>query len=239
MKNRLLICTIALSLAGSIVVLEPAATAAPKPTTTAAKATAAKTPAAKATPAKGSAPSRQHAPAVARADLTRAMAATAPPTASDTTVIPHLDPSLNAAAGVPGATADPTVKIAPDGSVDVIADGPNVVAAARGIGLQTGTPMAGQVTLQVPADKLQELAAQPGVSGVHNPAPAITNDAAESEGVAASGAQAWNQATPAIGNQGAGVNIAIVDAGFGWPVHRDRGRQFRRRQPGGRRSERR
>lgn len=211
MKNRLLISTVTLSLAASVIAFTGAgAEAAPK---TDSHRTAGPGSSSKAAAVSSGRPRPVQLPAaIARKPITAPA-----PSAADLTVIPKLDPSLNAAAGVAGATPDPSVDVAPNGTVSVIASGPNVAAAARSVGAIVGADLDGTATLHVSKDKLRQLAADPGVSSVTSPTPVVTQGTVSqtdqfSEGVASSGAQSWQDA--GIGNGGTGVNIAIVDHGF-------------------------
>nr|MDQ2957945.1 S8 family serine peptidase [Actinomycetota bacterium] len=74
---------------------------------------------------------------------------------------------------------------------------------------------AGSVAVAVQPAKLRALAGQAGVSSVERTVRAMPQASVTNEGVAASGADAWQSAAPAMGNDGSGINVGIVDAGFG------------------------
>ncbi|MEO6699874.1 MAG: S8 family serine peptidase [Jatrophihabitantaceae bacterium] len=127
-------------------------------------------------------------------------------------VVAHLDPNLNAAAGlpVPGGVARSNVPVQ-KGEVAVTVTGSAAAKAAVAAGGRVLGSVHGAVTIAIKPSRLVALAGQPGVSKVVasvRPLPQST-----SEGVAASGAQNWSDNS--IGNGGTGVKIGIVDAGFG------------------------
>ncbi|KAA2258750.1 DUF1080 domain-containing protein [Solihabitans fulvus] len=77
------------------------------------------------------------------------------------------------------------------------------------VGGEVTTAQGGRVQAAVPADKVAELAKQPAVQNIRRPERALPM-AVTSEGVSASGADAWIKA----GSRGAGVKIGIIDVGF-------------------------
>lgn len=127
-------------------------------------------------------------------------------------VVPHLDPNLNLAAGlrVPDPASQPRVPVDKNGDIAVTVQGPSASAAAVAAGGRILGSSHGLVTIAIKPARLRALAAHPGVSQVRRsvrPLPQAT-----SEAVTSSGAQNYRNAT---GNDGAGVKIGIVDAGFG------------------------
>ena len=113
----------------------------------------------------------------------------------------------------PSAAQQPA---AADGTVDVRVDGdPRTVAArARALGGRVLISAGGVSSVQLPRTQLAQLGAAAGIRGVHAPVRAFTDSAAVSQGVSSSEASAW-QGTGCSGDCGAGVKVAIVDAGFG------------------------
>lgn len=194
MKNRLLIPALVLTLAGSVV----ATTAAAGATTTAKSHPAARLGAAEHVAAKPA--------AGVRPSITVAGGATA--------ASPKLAANLQALASRPTtATAKSAgVALAKNGTVAVTVNGSDVAAAAKAVGAELNSKYHDQADLRIKPSALAALAAQPGISRVTKTNWALTQAAGEE--VAASGASAWQAAAPALGNGGAGVNIAIVDAGF-------------------------
>ncbi|MFE0024918.1 ricin-type beta-trefoil lectin domain protein [Amycolatopsis sp. NPDC059021] len=83
-------------------------------------------------------------------------------------------------------------------------------AAVAGVGGTVSAAQPGRVRAAVPPGKVDELARKPGVREVKRPT-RVLPASITSEGVAASGADAWIQA----GTKGAGVKIGILDVGFG------------------------
>jgi subtilisin family serine protease len=128
-------------------------------------------------------------------------------------VVPHLDPRLNLAAGlpVPDAASQPRVPVEKNGDIAVTVQGPAASAAAVAADGRVLGSSHGSVTVAIKPARLRALAAEPGVSQVRRsvrPLPQVT-----SEAVTSSGAQNYVNATG--GNGGSGVKIGIVDAGFG------------------------
>ncbi len=147
--------------------------------------------------------------------LTQQLAATRSAARSQPNVA-HLAANLQQLAGVPGKLNSPKVPLAKDGTVAVTVSGPGAVAAATAVGARIISRFGAKATVSVKPSLLRALAARPGVSGVAKPIQAIPQVASPgliSQGVIASGAQNWT--TNHLGNGGTGVNIAIVDAGFG------------------------
>lgn len=131
--------------------------------------------------------------------------------------VAHLDPRLGALAGVPGAPAtDPVTKVNAHGTVEVAVTGTGAAIAARSAGGRVLSQFAGTTLVAIRPSALRSLAAQPGVAGVSPGVRARVQDSGvTSEGVAASNASAWQAAAPALGNSGQGVNVGVVDLGFG------------------------
>jgi len=129
-------------------------------------------------------------------------------------VVPHLAPRLNRLAGVPGAAAvNPAeVSVNPAGRVEVTVTGPGALAAAKVTGARVLATFGNTASVTLLPDKLRSLAGQPGVSRVE-PANQATPQST-SEGVSVSGANRWTDQGN-VGNQGAGMDIGVVDAGFG------------------------
>jgi subtilase family protein len=162
-------------------------------------------PAAKARPATAPVP---------RAALERKLGAPAAPAAHGR--VPALSSSLYPAAGLtrrPVGTAARGVPL-PDakGNVKVYvrattAQARQAVAAVGGKVLLTAT---GLLSADVPAARLTQLAGAPGITQVRPPITAVP-ETVTSEGVAASSADVWHTAQ---NNDGTGVKIGIVDAGF-------------------------
>ncbi|MGI8667436.1 MAG: S8 family serine peptidase [Jatrophihabitans sp.] len=125
-------------------------------------------------------------------------------------VLPHLDPALNAVAGLPGASAA-DVPLAKDGTVEVSVQGPSATAAVAAVGGRVLARAGGSITVSLKPAKLPALAGHAGVSSVLRAERAVPQ--VTSEGVQSSGAQTW--ADDNVGNGGTGVKIGIVDAGFG------------------------
>ena len=127
-------------------------------------------------------------------------------------VVPHLNPNLDLAAGLPvaGAASQPRVPVDKNGEVTVTVLGTAAASASVAAGGRILGSSHGAVTIAIKPAKLRALAAKPGVSQVSRsirPLPQAT-----SEAVVSSGAQNWGD--HAIGNGGTGVKIGIVDAGF-------------------------
>jgi hypothetical protein len=124
----------------------------------------------------------------------------------------HLAPQLNRLAGVAGApSSDAGVPLEQDGTAEVTVTGPAAVAAARAVGARVLASYGGSSTVAVDPARLRSLAGQPGVTAVTPAVRAMPQST--SQGVAASGAQAWAE-NGNVGNGGAGVKVGIVDAGF-------------------------
>ena len=103
-------------------------------------------------------------------------------------------------------------KVNSAGQQTVYVDGsdPDVLRqAVRSVGGKVTGSLPGLVRADVPADALSTLAGKSGVQRVRPPVVPVA-DAVTSEGVAASGADAWQT----VGT-GAGVKVGIVDVGFG------------------------
>jgi hypothetical protein len=131
--------------------------------------------------------------------------------AIDRVRVPHLDPTLYALAGlVPGG--DRGVRVSRRGTVQVSVTGDGAAAAARAVGGKVLASFAGSTMMAVRPTKLRMLAAQPGVSRVSKAVQ--SQPQVSSEGVHSAQADNWQDAAPALGNQGSGVNVGIVDAGF-------------------------
>lgn len=128
-------------------------------------------------------------------------------------VVPHLDPNLNLAAGlpVPNAPSQPRVPVEKNGDIAVTVQGPAASTAAVAAGGRILGSSHGLVTIAIKPARLRALAAQPGVSQVSRsvrPLPQATSEAVTSSG-------ARNYWTSTGGSDGTGVKIGIVDAGFG------------------------
>lgn len=130
-------------------------------------------------------------------------------------------PSVWAAPPTPGqvssavteAKANDLVPKSADGKLVLYVDGQQPAALSQAVTAVGGTVSASKsdrVEAVVPADKVAELAKQPGVGSVRNPDRAVPMGAIDPEGVAASGSDVWN----ANGKTGAGVKVGIIDAGF-------------------------
>jgi hypothetical protein len=129
-------------------------------------------------------------------------------------MVAHLDPELNAIAGLPGAGTNVSVPVERDGTVRVTLTGSGAKAAAQSVGAKVLSSFGGQVGVSVPPSKLTSLAGYRGVTEVSRSIRTVELGAT-SEGVHASGADLWQSAAPQLGNGGAGVNVGIVDGGFG------------------------
>ena len=116
---------------------------------------------------------------------------------------------MDASAAQLPAAADGTVQVRVDG------DARTVQARARALGGRVLVSAGGVSSVQLPRAQLANLAAGAGIRGVHAPVRAFTDTAAVSQGVTSSGASAWQGASCSPGDCGAGVKVAIVDAGFG------------------------
>lgn len=126
----------------------------------------------------------------------------------------RLHASARTSALSPKVTADSgtsaTVEVTVSGDTNAVTD---AVAAAKG---KIVAAVPGKVTAEVPRSALARLASSSGVDAVDKPVRGFTQSTATSEGVAASNAGpattagTWHNA----GTTGAGVNVAIVDAGF-------------------------
>ncbi len=95
----------------------------------------------------------------------------------------------------------------------VYVDGAAETVLRTAVGKVGGTvaaAVAGRVKAAVPATRIAELAALPGVSEVRLPDRAVPM-AVTSEGVTASRAALWHQ----DGKKGAGVKVGVIDVGFG------------------------
>jgi hypothetical protein len=128
--------------------------------------------------------------------------------------IAHLDPSLNQLAGVSGASALSAAPVSAKGTIDVRVTGPAATAAAVAAGGRVIARVPGSITVAIRPAKLRALAASAGVTEVARTIRAQPQAQVISEGVLASGAQNWAQHGN-LGNGGAGIKVAIVDAGFG------------------------
>ncbi len=130
--------------------------------------------------------------------------------------IAHLDPSLNEVAGMARASAlsPVSVSVSAKGTVDVKVTGAGAAAAAKAAGGRVLARLGGSITVAIKPAKLRALASGSGVTEVTRTVLAQPQAQATSEGVLASGAQNWAQHGN-LGNGGAGVGVAIVDAGFG------------------------
>lgn len=95
--------------------------------------------------------------------------------------------------------------------VTVNGDARSVAAAAAGLGGRVLVAYAGQSQVQVAKTQLTRLAQSRGVTAVQAPVRGHVTAAGPSEGVAASNANAWQSA----GDTGEGVDVAVVDLGFG------------------------
>jgi hypothetical protein len=117
------------------------------------------------------------------------------------TRVSGLDPKLQQAAAASGA-----------GRVSVEVEGATaqLASAVAKVGGETVATVPGAVSAVVPSGSLVALARSAGVSGVRRPDQAY-DDGTISQGVAAANANTWQGA----GQNGAGVKIGIVDAGFG------------------------
>lgn len=129
-------------------------------------------------------------------------------------VVAHLAPELNRLAGVPGAAAlsPAEVPVNSAGLVAVTVTGNGALAAAKATDAGVLATFGTTISVTVQPGKLRALAAQPGVSRVE-PASKATPEST-SEGVTVAGADRWTD-NGNVGNQGAGMDIGIVDAGFG------------------------
>ncbi len=147
-----------------------------------------------------------------KAQLSRAAVQRA---ASSRTLVPHLDPALNSVAGVAGsAAADFGVRVSKHGTVEVTVTGAGAVAAAHAVGGRVLVSRHGSTVVSLRPSLLPSLAAQPGVSAVTETDRLVAD--VTSEGVHSADADAWQNApTGTLGNGGAGVNVGIVDLGFG------------------------
>lgn len=124
----------------------------------------------------------------------------------------HLDPALNPVAGLAGNSADSPMRVSRAGTVEVTVSGSGAVAAARAVGGKVVASYGGATVIAVRPSELPALAAEPGVDQVTRTVRAVPQ--VTSEGVHSSGADAWQSAAPDLGNDGAGVNVGIVDGGF-------------------------
>ena len=142
-------------------------------------------------------PARPQPPAAIRTDrLPRSVPAPAPGGPR----IAHLDPSLQRR----GSPAGGRVHVRIRGAAAQAA------AAVHRVGGRVLARVTGEVSATVPRSALVALASSSGVSEVA-PAIAAVPDVV-SQGVQASGAATWINATP--GTTGAGVTVAIVDVGY-------------------------
>jgi hypothetical protein len=94
--------------------------------------------------------------------------------------------------------------------VDVHGSAEQVSQAVSAVGGTVQAAVSGVVAATVPTSSLATLATSTGVTSVSKPVPAYTDGTAVTQGVAASGASTWQNS----GYTGAGVTVAIVDAGF-------------------------
>jgi len=116
-----------------------------------------------------------------------------------------------APAPIPGV--DPQLQVTPassSGTIEVTLHGkaPALAAAVNQVGGRSIAAAGDARTAIVPRSALATLAQAPGVTAVRKPVRAYPD--ASSEGVAASNASAWQSA----GQNGAGVKVGVVDAGF-------------------------
>ncbi|MFL6163083.1 MAG: S8 family serine peptidase [Jatrophihabitantaceae bacterium] len=125
--------------------------------------------------------------------------------------VPHLDPALNAVAGLVGPGGDPGVRLSRHGTVEVTVTGSGAAAAARAVGGKVVAGFGGSTVIAVLPTRLAALAAQPAVGEVTQTVQATPQ--VTSEGVHSAGADAW-QGAAGLGDGGTGVNVGIVDAGF-------------------------
>ena len=132
----------------------------------------------------------------------------------------HLDSATPAGPSQPALTGvDPAAAQLPaaaDGTVQVSVDGDarTVAARARALGGRVLISAGGVSSVLVPRAQLAQLGKAGGIRGVHAPARAFTDSTVVSQGVTSSEASTW-QGASCSGDCGAGVKIAIVDAGFG------------------------
>jgi len=204
-KHRLLIPLVCLVTAGVPAVVSLPASAAPRSPVSARTVGPA-----------GPAMTRR-APHLTSAELGR-LAHVTPSVAELTPRLPKLDSTLSAVAGVAGAKfAANSVRPDRRGQVSVIVEGSAVGPAAAAVGARIQASFPGRSVVSVPAARLQALAAQPGVTAVHASSPAIADatSGAVSQGVTLSQADAWQAAGASLGNGGQGVDVAVIDEGFG------------------------
>lgn len=128
----------------------------------------------------------------------------------------HPGPAATAAA-VPHGKVDPAVRQqrpvrGGQIRVTVSGDASEVARAAREVGGRVVVAHDGVSSVLVAPSKVSALAASPAVRTIAEPEHPITTGTAPSEGVAASGAAAWQ--SPG-GITGTGVKVAVVDSGFG------------------------
>ena len=116
---------------------------------------------------------------------------------------------VSAAADIPGV--DPKLTVASDSTaVNVHGSTQTVATAVEALGGTVQAAVPGVVSATVPTAKLSALADSAGVASVSRPVKAFTDGSAVTQGAAVSGASTWQNS----GYSGAGVTIAVVDAGF-------------------------
>jgi len=127
-------------------------------------------------------------------------------------LVAHLDPVLNAVAGLAGNSAHSGVPVSRAGTVEVTVSGTGAAAAAHAVGGKLVASYGGATVISVRPSRLTALAAQPAIGEVTETVRAVPQ--VSSEGVHSSAADAWQSAAPSLGNGGAGINVGIVDGGF-------------------------
>ena len=149
-------------------------------------------------------------------------------TAPRAATAPRLSPTLYQVAGLGRSAVGGTVALSAAGTVSVTVAGASAVAQVRAVGGRVLAQANGLVSAAVAPRALAALSNRPGISYVApvqkayelttctalqgNVDPTVGDC---SEGIAQSGAQAWQNAIPAQGSIGTGVKIGIVDGGFG------------------------
>ncbi len=126
-------------------------------------------------------------------------------TSNVSSAAPAATPELDPQAAQQPTTAQGTVRVA------VTGDAGAVSTSALRLGGRVLASAGGTSSVLLPKDQLRALASAPGISAVDAAERPYALVAPTSEGVAASGADVWHNASEA----GAGVHIAIVDVGFG------------------------
>lgn len=125
---------------------------------------------------------------------------------------PKLDSQLLVAAGVPGSDSAATGDVPryDNDRVSVVVSGSAAAQAVADAGGQLIAAADGAIAAYVPASKLADLADSDLVTAVRAPTQAQVSGVV-TEGLAASGAALWQGA----GRSGKGVQVAIIDIGFG------------------------